>query len=244
MAMLISKLSKFFRRDSNENIAIRLYKSALLLRCHDHNLEHKTEPLRVDIEAICDDLDKMGKSEMQRFVKRSLDAQVHALFEKIQENSDAYFAYHQRSKETAEIMSEEVGYCPYLDDSSVDTNGKGVFLQGRAGAGSVVAIFPGVVHLREYTGKRNYVEENLLPDKNFFLMRRCVCSILCYFNNLCVYFTNTCVLRDDNIMIDARPHIMVSSYASSLLFLLIGNVFNIPRLKVTSLITLMPSATC
>ncbi|CAM9571824.1 unnamed protein product, partial [Ectocarpus fasciculatus] len=84
-------------------------------------------------------------------------------------------------------MSEDVGYCPYIAESEVDKKGKGVFMSGRACAGSVVAIFPGVVHLREYVGKKNYLEENLLPDENFFLMRR----------------------YNDSVMIDARPHTLI-----------------------------------
>lgn len=172
MAMLLSKISKFFKKDSKEHIAFRVYKTALLLRCHDHYMENKNDPLKTDVESICDELDKMGKAAMQSYIKRAMDAQVQNLFEKIAQNSDEYFAYHQRSKETAEIMSEEWGYCPYLHAPSADPDGKGVFLHGRASAGSIVAIFPGVVHLREYTGKKNYVEDNLLPDVNFFLMRR------------------------------------------------------------------------
>lgn len=170
--MLLSKIRKFFRRDSKEHIALRLYKSALLLKCHEHNLDYNTDPLKADIHTICDELDKMGKDALQRYVKTALDFQVQALFERIEVNANTYFSYHQRSKETAEIMANDIGYCPYLSEFSADPHGKGVVLQGRAPAGAVVAIFPGVVHLREYTGGKNYVEENLLPDDNFFLMRR------------------------------------------------------------------------
>lgn len=172
MAMLFAKLSKFLKGDTTENIAHRLYKSALLIRCYEHNIDYNTEPLKKDIEEICDDLDKMSKGSLESYIKTSMDTQMRSLFEKIEDNSSRFFSRHQRSKETAEIMSEDVGYCPYIAESEVDKKGKGVFMSGRACAGSVVAIFPGVVHLREYVGKKNYLEENLLPDENFFLMRR------------------------------------------------------------------------
>ncbi len=49
--------------------------------------------------------------------------------------------------------------------------GTGVFISGNVTPGTILAIFPGVVHLPEYTTKKNYVE-SLMPDDNFFLMKR------------------------------------------------------------------------
>jgi hypothetical protein len=185
MAMLVAKLSKLFSRQApKDNITdtLRLYKAALVLKCHDHFVETESDPLRTDIEDICDDLDKMGHRALDSFIKKSLDKQMQTLFEKVEFNSDRYFEYHTRSKDSADVVSETVGYCPYISAPSADPTGKGVFMQGNAGAGVIVAVFPGHVHLREYTAQINYVEENLLPDDNFFLMR-----------------------RNDNTIIDARP---------------------------------------
>lgn len=54
--------------------------------------------------------------------------------------------------------------------------GQGVFLRCAPGVtvppGTLLALFPGLVHLPEYTTKTNYVQENLLPDPHFMLMAR------------------------------------------------------------------------
>lgn len=76
-----------------------------------------------------------------------------------------------------------------------------------------MSIFPGIVHLREYVGKRNYIEENLLPDPHFFLMRRydssrshsIKCALL--IDDIIMHVI-TC--RDDDVFIDARPSTLVS----------------------------------
>ena len=48
----------------------------------------------------------------------------------------------------------------------------GVFLRGTyVHAGAVVALFPGKVHLPQYL-TNDYVDKNLLPDMDYFLMAR------------------------------------------------------------------------
>ena len=46
-----------------------------------------------------------------------------------------------------------------------------MFISGNVTPGTILAIFPGKVHLPEYTTKKNYID-TLLPDEHFFLMKR------------------------------------------------------------------------
>ena len=178
MAFAFAKLTSFFKtrvlniKDDKEDIALALYKAALLLRCYDHSLEHKVDPLKVDIETFCNDLNGTSKWAMKKYVKRKLDLQVRTMFELIGSNIDKCYNSPHRSKETALEMSKAVGYCPYIGPSRIAKDERGVFIEGNAFTGSIVAIFPGIVHLREYAGKKNYLEQNLMPDPHFFLMKR------------------------------------------------------------------------
>jgi len=54
--------------------------------------------------------------------------------------------------------------------------GTGVFIRCPPGAsvapGTLLAFFPGLVHLPEHTAKKDYLQDNLLPDPHFMLMGR------------------------------------------------------------------------
>ena len=62
-----------------------------------------------------------------------------------------------------------------MKKSSVDGAGRGLFVTNHGprdfiSPGSVVAMFPGIVHLLEYTHKAEYLE-TLFPDPDFQLTR-------------------------------------------------------------------------
>lgn len=59
-----------------------------------------------------------------------------------------------------------------IQKSTVPLAGNGLFLRGTVvHPGTVVALFPGKVHLPQYL-TNDYVDSELLPDQNFFLMGR------------------------------------------------------------------------
>jgi len=64
-----------------------------------------------------------------------------------------------------------VGFTLRLAPSSIEGAGTGVWLDGAARIGSVVALVPGYVHLREHLKKNGYAKE-LFPDDHFFLTSR------------------------------------------------------------------------
>ena len=78
-------------------------------------------------------------------------------------------------------LSDMIGFELEVRPSTVANAGDGVFVkEGSLLPGQVIALFPGHVHLAEYTKKNEHIQ-SLLPDDNFMLM-----------------------IRKDNIIIDSR----------------------------------------
>jgi len=74
-------------------------------------------------------------------------------------------------------LVENVGFELERRPSTIPNAGNGVFLRGKKGVliaspGTVLAIYPGLVHLLEYSSQAGYVEKNLLPDPEFMLQVR------------------------------------------------------------------------
>jgi len=78
-------------------------------------------------------------------------------------------------------LSDLIGFELEVKPSTVSNAGDGVFVkEGSVLPGQVIALFPGHVHLAEFTRKKGHIE-GLLPDDNFMLM-----------------------VRKDNIIVDSR----------------------------------------
>ena len=86
---------------------------------------------------------------------------------------------HREPRESAasKHLRQEVGFTLRLRDSTIPTAGLGVFLEGQARIGSVVAIFPGSVYLPEHLKTQEHVA-GLFPDPDFFLTQRSVCTVV------------------------------------------------------------------
>ena len=48
---------------------------------------------------------------------------------------------------------------------------QGVFIKGEVAPGTVIALFPGTIHLAEFANGKDYLK-SLMPDDNFNLMMR------------------------------------------------------------------------
>ncbi|CAM9450292.1 unnamed protein product [Choristocarpus tenellus] len=70
-----------------------------------------------------------------------------------------------------ERIRAELGYCPVVRESTLPSAGLGLFVEGAAPEGALVAIYPGLVHLPENLCQEEY-RSKLLPDEDFFLMAR------------------------------------------------------------------------
>lgn len=73
-------------------------------------------------------------------------------------------------------LKESVGFELERKESNITNAGMGVFVKCDSDhtivAGTVVALFPGLVHLQEFTSQGDYVVKNLLPDDELMLMAR------------------------------------------------------------------------
>lgn len=119
-------------------------------------------------------------------MNREITRQLLGLFQKFEKSSD-----YQADKRTDEDLYEKIcnyffgkeeknyesrcllDFSIHVQPSSISGAGEGLFIKNlgprkHVATGSVIAIFPGEVHLKEYTRKKEYVS-NLFPDPNFQL---------------------------------------------------------------------------
>lgn len=57
---------------------------------------------------------------------------------------------------------------------------QGVFIKGEVAPGTVIALFPGTIHLAEFAKGKDYLK-SLMPDDNFNLMMRYNHNMLLFF---------------------------------------------------------------
>lgn len=77
--------------------------------------------------------------------------------------------YH---KQLLSQLVEKYKFVVEINKSKIPSGGNGLFLRGSVvHPGTVVAIFPGKVHLAEFL-TNEYVESELFPDPHFYLMGR------------------------------------------------------------------------
>jgi hypothetical protein len=171
MALILDKLRRLFKQDNVINLP--LFQAAMLLRCYDfiHSSEDRRYPQQSDVDAFERETIKLTNKAMKSFVQEQINMQVYPIFEAIHDHQEQLRAYRERPDEALRLLVEQLGYAPYVAESSIPGAGRGVFLRGEACPGSVLLFFPGLVHLAEFTRKKGYLDA-LLPDKDFMLMKR------------------------------------------------------------------------
>jgi hypothetical protein len=94
------------------------------------------------------------------------------------DDSDAYGIGNVRTNthsRTGSLM-RSVGFDLEKRRSNIPSAGMGVFVNCDEShvicAGTVIALFPGLVHLQEFTQQGEYIVKNLLPDDDLMLMAR------------------------------------------------------------------------
>lgn len=134
------------------------------------------------IETFHQNLSKMhSNSHLAKYVQIELNKQVLELFNLIEEQvQESNSAPLRRLQSQEEIQSEKTKkHSPYpfqlsVKPSSIPGAGNGVFLNTEKPficTGTVVALYPGLVHLKESLMDREYIK-SILPDPNFMLMSR------------------------------------------------------------------------
>lgn len=171
MALILDKLKRMFRQDSVINLP--LFQAAMLLRCYDfvHSSEARTYPTQSDVDAFERATIAMNNKALKSFVQEQINLQVYPIFEAVLEHQERLLAFREKPEEAVRLLAEQLGYAPYVAESSIPGAGRGVFLRGEACPGSVLLFFPGLVHLAEFTRKKGYLDA-LLPDPDLMLMKR------------------------------------------------------------------------
>ena len=163
----------FLRPRETAAALLEARRATLLLRGFEwvQSNDHR-QPGAADVEQFYVDVEKMGMKNMQLYVNRMVTIQVERIFRVIHDrNNNSHSPDRSYNSALVDSIASEVGYAPYLAPSSISSAGKGVYLKGSVSAGTVLALFPGEVHLAEYVTKKGYIDD-LFPDENFFLMRR------------------------------------------------------------------------
>ncbi|CAN0093853.1 unnamed protein product, partial [Ectocarpus sp. 12 AP-2014] len=91
--------------------------------------------------------------------------------EKAEKAAEGKAVKRWRRKLLKEMLRSELGFNTVVKDSTLSGAGLGLFVEGSAPEGAVVAIYPGLVHLPEHLRNQKYAA-SLLPDEDHFLMGR------------------------------------------------------------------------
>ncbi len=168
--LILSKIKHLIANHpiQKQNNYLNIYKTSLLLKCYQHEKLNNEAPTKDNILTFCDQLDTFSHGNLKDFIQTECNSQILHLFSRIHEYHEYYHEDYTQTIANSTELRKHIGYATYLDHSKLPDAGTGVFVNGDVCAGTIVALFPGLVHLREYTGKSNYVEKNLLPDPNFF----------------------------------------------------------------------------
>eukprot|EP01041_Mallomonas_annulata_P010678 gene10678-22286_t len=110
-----------------------------------------------------------------RIAKPLTDGDIESVYNSIDNLSEnitkeTRYSNHHDKIEMANLVAE-IGFAVHSQPSKISNSGNGLFLKGKAMPGDVLALYPGMVHLSEYTSKAGYFQ-TLLPDDDLYLMSR------------------------------------------------------------------------
>ena len=146
-------------------------RAALVFRCYDHCVENNlTEPQHADIDRFYEEMDQLSSHSQREFVHNRTSIQLIPLFQRLLEAE-------QRGQPLENV--DFGNFSLEMRQSSIPGAGKGVFVRAKKTLvpGTVVALYPGLVHLAEYVRLDGYLDM-LLPDPDFQLIVRVDSAII------------------------------------------------------------------
>jgi hypothetical protein len=177
---------------------IDIYRAALLIKCFDwrenniinynnnneidDSILHK-QPNKDDVEIFYNEVDEICNNEdsmvsetgLHKYVSNNLNKQVTKMFENINTYTialDKKIARNVRGDKELPILSNLCGFELEIRQSKIPGAGLGLFVKsGSVFPGTVLAFFPGLVHLSEHVVSPEYIQ-TLLPDNDLMLMVR------------------------------------------------------------------------
>jgi hypothetical protein len=162
---------------------LSLLRASLALKCYTVcNKSSAGVPSPADVEQFMQEVDAMSHSQRAKFVHDGVNDQLVGMFTAVERYGLSHA--HTRKKEAESATSglrAEVGFTLDLRPSKIPGAGEGLFLSTENARslppGSVLSLYPGLVHLKEHLKKTSHFQ-SLLPDDDFQLMARLDESII------------------------------------------------------------------
>jgi hypothetical protein len=193
MQKLISKLGNlsrfFFRQERDKPDLIR---AGLLLEAFEH-YKHNDTLNQHGVDAFTERILSLDYDSLRSSVQNGLEEQVISIFRDVASHeamingitsstaskgvlSSSSNDQQRNDTDPATALVRQVGYDVIVRRSEIPhpQAGEGLFLRsdGRTVLpGTVLALFPGLVHLAEYTRQKNYFH-SLMPDKDLMMLAR------------------------------------------------------------------------
>jgi len=182
-------LSSFFKENPRAaRLELDVYACATFLKCYAWQTENRADTIKKDtVLSFVADLEKLNAKTRENYVQKEITRQILGLFQQIDRANSIDEKSRDNDDDALERMSnlifgkevkdyEEKSLLDFtlsVKPSSIPNAGDGLFIKNLGprqyiSAGSVIAIFPGVVHLKEYTRNQKYVSA-LFPDPDFQL---------------------------------------------------------------------------
>jgi hypothetical protein len=156
-------------------------KGALLLKCHEWYKTHATQtPPQNIINDIIQSIENTDKKTLKTEVQNLLNIQIEEMFNHIDSSTNALENTSPEiyTEELNNLLMHKIGFTLDVKKSGIKNADYGVFINGTyISPGTVVAIFPGRVHLPEFLTDK-YLDAHIFPDDHYYVMGRYKCNHL------------------------------------------------------------------
>ncbi len=136
-------------------------------------------PTAEDVDKFTQAVDQSSHDELSLYVQAQINAQLLKIHNAVSKCDELEQNYHSnvsdivRKEKERQVLLDEVQYYVTAQQSSLAEAGEGAFITATTSIppGTVVALYPGLVHLKEYLREDDYLS-SILPDPDFMLMAR------------------------------------------------------------------------
>ncbi|KAJ1427698.1 hypothetical protein B484DRAFT_419635, partial [Ochromonadaceae sp. CCMP2298] len=176
----LKKLLKLLPQESPRE-KIDAYRASLALKCYTVcNKSSAGVPSPEDVDKFMQEVDSMSHPQRAKYVHEGVNDQIISMFTAL-ERHDLSLASHKKMGRDPAGLRADVGFTLDIRHSNIPGAGEGLFLRTENARslppGTVLALYPGLVHLKEHLKKIEHFQ-SLLPDDDFLLMARLDESII------------------------------------------------------------------
>jgi hypothetical protein len=168
--------------DKLNQYEIDICKGSVLIKYYQWKKEEtfRGYPTQEDIAKFYSEIENTEVSTLKKHLNEAITGQIEDMFENIHivvkelgnDHPNQNLSPEEYQNELLAQLIERNRFILEVRKSTIPLAGNGLFARGSVlYPGSVIGIFPGKVHLPQYL-TNEYVDAELLPDPNFFLMGR------------------------------------------------------------------------